>query len=288
LRHRADKKADRAALIGVVGNLILTAFKLLSGILSGSLAVVGDSLHSFSDLLASGLVYFGIRKSREPPDHEHPFGHGDVEAVVGLLIAISLAIIAYELGRRSLVALLSSAPSSIGFLALVAAAVSAVTKELMARYTFSVSKETRSLALEANAWDHRADAISSTIILVGVAFAFFGLPRLDPVLALGMALLIGFVGARIGKKNIDNLIGTVPDPSLVKRIERIALSLPQVRGVHNVRIHYFGSYAEVDLHAIMDPSMSIETSHKVTDQIIERLKADLPEFAFVNIHVEPR
>jgi cation diffusion facilitator family transporter len=282
------KKADRAALVGILGNLLLTAFKLVAGILSGSMAVIGDSLHSLSDSLGSLLVYLGIRKARQPPDPEHPFGHGDIEAITGLFIAISLALIAYEFGRRSLVMILQGESQQIGYLAIVAAVVSVVLKESMARYTFGVAKETHSLALDASAWDQRSDALSSLVVLAGVSAAVLGYQILDSVFAVGMAVLIGVVGVRIGKKNIENLVGTLPDPEMAGRIEGLVLSFSAVRTVHKIRLHYFGSYAEVDMHVIMDPTMTIEMSHDVTDGIIERVKANIPEIAFVNVHVEPK
>lgn len=283
-----ERRADTAALLGIVGNFLLTAFKLAAGLISGSMAVMGDSLHSLSDLLASLLVLLGIREARKPPDPEHPFGHGDIEAIIGLFIAISLAVIAYELGRGSLLLVIRQEYKEIGYLAIIAATVSVALKEGMARYTFRAARETHSLALEANAWDHRSDAISSVAVLLGVSVAILGVRILDPLLGLAMAIIIGVVGARIGKKNIENLIGTIPDPEMTKRISKLVLSFPEVRTVHKIRLHYFGSYAEVDMHVIMDPKMTIDDSHKVTDRIIESVRGEMPELAFVNVHVEPK
>lgn len=274
--------------MGIWGNLILTSFKFVAGILSNSMAVIGDSLHSFSDLLASALVYVGLREAKKPPDTEHPFGHGSIEAVVGLIIAVSLGIIAYEFGRGSALRLIRGDLSAIGVLAIVASVTSIVLKEAMARYTFTVAREARSPSLKANAWDHRSDAISSVAVLVGVTAAFLGARILDPVFALGMAVIIGAIGIKIGRENIDNLIGTVPDPEMASKIRKLVEVAPEVKSVHKIRLHYFGSYAEVDMHVIMNPSMSIEKSHAITDLLMEKVKEGFPEIAFVNVHVEPR
>ncbi len=282
------EKADRAGMIGIFGNMVLTAFKLAAGVLSGSMAVIGDSLHSLSDLLATILVYAGVRQARRPPDAKHPFGHGGIEAIVGLFVAISLALIAFEFGRESLTILLQRHFSQVGALAMVAAAASIVVKEAMARYTFGVANETKSMALNAAAWDHRSDAISSVVVLIGVTAAFMGARILDPLFALGMAFVIGLVGVRIGKQNVENLIGTLPDPDMNREIEAIVSSFPEVKGIHKIRLHYFGPYAEVDMHVIMNPSMTIERSHAVTDRINEQVKARLPQITYVNVHVEPR
>jgi len=283
-----DRKSKRAAAVGIWGNLLLTSFKVVAGILSNSMAVVGDSLHSLSDLLASALVYVGLREARKPPDTEHPFGHGSIEAVVGLIIAVSLAMIAYEFGRGSVLKLIHGHFPAIGALALVASVLSITVKEAMARYTFAVAREANSPSLRANAWDHRSDAISSVAVLLGVTAAFFGVRIMDPIFALGMAVIIGVIGVKIGKENIENLIGTVPDPEMTSKIRKLVEVAPEVESVHKIRLHYFGSYAEVDMHVIMNPSMSIEKSHAVTDRVIEKVKEGFPEISFVNVHVEPR
>jgi len=283
-----DRKAKRAATIGIWGNLLLTSFKLVAGLLSASMAVIADSIHSLSDLLASALVYVGLREAKRPPDKEHPFGHGGIEAVIGLIIAVSLAIIAYELARESAARLLRGHLPAIGALAIVASILSILVKEAMARYTFAAAREARSPSLEANAWDHRSDAISSVAVLFGVTAAFLGFRILDPLFALGMAFIIGAIGIKIGRKNVENLIGTVPDPEMASKIRKLVEVLPEVKSVHKIRLHYFGPYAEVDMHVIMNPYMTIQRSHAVTDRLIEKVKQDFPEIAFVNIHVEPK
>lgn len=285
----ADReRVRRAASVSVISNALLGLFKLATGLISGSMAVVGDALNSFSDLPASLLVLLGIRKAQEPPDPEHPFGHGDLEAVIGLLIAISLVLVAYEFGRYSVLRLLKGEYQSIGIIAIVASLVSISAKIALSRYVLSVARDSHSLALEAQAWDHRADALSSSGVLVGVTAAYLGARVLDPVLALAMAAVIGLVGFKVGRRNIENLIGTLPDTAMTQRIEEIAMAVRGVREVHKIRLHYFGPYAEVDMHVVMDPKMTIEESHAITDRIIERTKAELADIEFVTVHVEPR
>ncbi len=277
-----------ATILGVVGNLALTVFKFAAGLLSGSMAVLADSFHSLSDLLASSIVYIGMKHATRPPDERHPFGHGDVEALTGLFVAIILALVAYELGRGSILTILHGSATRIGPAAIYASAISVVAKEAMARYTFSAARKSMSMALEASAWDHRSDALSSVAVLAGVSLAMGGIWVADPIIAFGMACAIGFIGFRIARKNVENLIGTVPRPETVTKIERIVRGVPEVIDVHKIRLHYFGPYAEVDMHVVMDPKMTIEESHATTDTIIEIVRSTLPDIAFVNIHVEPR
>jgi cation diffusion facilitator family transporter len=111
---------------------------------------------------------------------------------------------------------------------------------------------------------------------------------MDPALAIVMAVFIGWVGIRVGKRNIENLIGTIPDPELVQRIEEVVCSIRGVREVHNIRLHFFGPYAEVDMHVVMDPSMTIEKSHVIADEIIRKTKGQITQIEFVTVHVEPR
>ena len=288
LDREQDRRAKRDAMVSILANALLGIFKFVTGILSGSIAVIGDSLNSFSDLPSSVLVFYGIRKARQPPDPEHPFGHGDIEALIGLVIAISLVLVAYEFGRASILRLVQGDYESIGFIAILATLVSIGTKVVLAKFISSEAKITRSLALEAQAWDHRSDAISSTAVLIGVIAAYLGFGFMDPALAIIMAIFIGWMGVRVGKRNIENLIGTVPDPELVQKIKQVVVSIKGVRGVHNIRLHFFGPYAEVDMHIVMDPTMTIETSHFIADEIIRQTKSQLPQIEFVTVHVEPR
>jgi len=288
LELEQDRRAKRAAIISILVNALLGIFKLVIGILSGSIAVIGDGLNSFSDLPSSILVFFGIRKARQPPDPEHPFGHGDIEALIGLIIAISLVLVAYEFGRTSLLRLIQGRYGSIGFLAIAATLVSIGAKVILARHISSEAVKARSPALEAQAWDHRSDAVSSTAVLIGVIAAYLGFEFMDPALAIVMAFFIGWIGLRVGKRNIDNLIGTLPDPELAQRIEETVGSVQGVREVHNIRLHFFGAYAEVDMHVVMDPAMTIERSHLIADEIILQTRNHFPQIKFVTVHVEPR
>ncbi len=283
-----DRKAKKASLIGIVGNSCLAVFKLAAGLFSGSLAVIADSLNSLSDLPGSLLVWYGLRKARKPPDTKHPFGHGDVEALIGLFVAISLVIVAYELGKQSVFRLIQQRYGTVGWLAILASGVSTVVKIALALYTSKLGEEVHSPALQAQAWDHKSDALSSAAVMFGVTGAHLGVGVLDPLLAFLVALVIGWMGIRVGKSNIENLIGTVPDLEMVERIEEIASGVKEVREVHKIRVHYFGPYAEVDMHAIMDPFLTIERSHAVTDHMIERIRNEIPEIRYATIHVEPR
>lgn len=277
---------EKAALVGVVGNVFLSALKLIVGITAGSVAVIADALHSFSDILVSAATWFGIRLSSRPADESHPYGHGDVEPLVGLLISIVLAIVGFEFAKESFNHLRSvqAAPQP---LALYVTLFAIVFKEAMSRYTYGIAARINSPALKADAHHHRSDVYTSIAVVIGVGGAILGYPFLDPMVGFLVSLIIIKVGYEVGKENIHQLLGTVPSPEIKKRIEDFISPLEEVKLIHRIRIHGFGAYYAVDLHVAVDESLPLGAAHRISHKVEKMILKEFSEISTVLVHIEP-
>jgi cation diffusion facilitator family transporter len=276
---------ERAALIGIVGNIFLAIFKFIVGIVTQSTAVVADAAHSFSDILTSALVLLGMRISRAPPDEKHPLGHGDVEPIVGLIVSITLVLVGFEFARHSLTASTRAvAPNTLAIYAII---IAILAKEMMSRYTFRVAEKIRSPALRGDAQHHRSDVYTSVVVLIALLGANLGLPALDPIAGFFVSLFIIKIGFDVGKENIMQLMGTVPSPELETRIRDLTSSWKEIQLVHKVRIHGIGAYFNVDLHVAVDETLSLREAHKIAHEIQLKLVKNIPEIRTALVHIEP-
>ncbi len=280
-----EERGERAALIGIVGNLFLTVFKLIIGTVTHSTAVLVDAGHSFSDVLTSVMVLLGLRVSRTPPDEKHPFGHGDAEPIVGLIVSILLVLVGFEFAKHSFqVTLRPIVPDAMAVLAIIFAII---FKEVLTRYTLRVAHEIKSPALRSDAHHHRSDVYTSIVVLGALLGSNLGLPRLDPIAGFLVSLVIMKVGYGVGRENILQLMGTVPSPEFESRIRELALNWPEIKLVHKVRIHGIGAYFNVDLHVAVDESLALKDAHKIAHQLQVEMMKNIPDVRTALVHIEP-
>jgi len=285
-KNERGKLGERAALVGVYGNVVLSTFKFIVGVVANSTAVIADALHSFSDIIASAITWFGLRASRRPPDREHQYGHGDVEPLVGFFVSIFLIIIGLEFGKYA-IAKIYVQPTIPKAIAIYATIFSIIFKELMSRYTIKIADRIRSPALSADAQHHRSDVYSSIVVLVGVIGARSGYPFLDPMVGLLVAVVIVLIGFNVGKDNILHLMGTVSYPELNDKIEKFVSSMKEVKLIHRIKIHGIGAYFNVDVHVCVDENLPLSKAHKIAHEVQSKIKENFPEISYVLVHIEP-
>ncbi len=280
------RTGERAALVGILGNSTLAAMKLVAGVLTGSAALVADALDSFSDTLSSLITWLGMRISQKPADDTHPYGHYDAEAIAGLIGSIILVLLAYELASQAAARIIQGArPVEVS--AILAVFLNLAGKAYLAWYTRRVAERIKSPALAANAANYRGDVYTSVAILIGILANTQGLYILDPLIALGITLLIFKTAVEIGWKNILNLMGTVPSPEMVRRIEALSKDVDGVIDVHRVRVHAMGAYNKVDLHVCVDENLPLKEAHRVAHKVQTRIVENIPEITSALVHVEP-
>ena len=290
-----EREIYKVTLVGSAANVLLTVFKFVAGILGHSAAMTADAIHSLSDLLTDAVVLLFARISSKPEDKDHDYGHGKYETLATTLIGLALAAVAVGLGWTAVESMLfwyggGSLPAP-GMLALWAAVVSIVLKELVYRYTVHRGKNLNSPALQANAWHHRSDALSSLGTLAGIGGAILLGNRwtvLDPIAGFVVSLFILRVAWKLLKGSFNELLeASLPD-EIEKEILEVVTSFPDVSDPHHLRTRRIGSRYAIELHIRMDGAMPLAASHARTCEIEQALKARFGERTHITLHVEPR
>ena len=284
----------RVTIIGGIVNFLLLIFKFLAGFLGHSAAMVADAVHSLSDFVTDIIVIVFVRISSKPADSTHSYGHGKFETLATALIGCALLGVGVGIlvsGVRSIVGVYNGevlpAPSMV---ALIAAAVSIIFKELLYQYTVFKGKNLGSQAVVANAWHHRSDAFSSMGTLLGIGGAIFGGEKwrvLDPVAAVMVSLFIAKVAISILKTSLDELLEHSLPAEVEKEIEEIILSVDGVVAPHHLRTRRIGNNYAISVHIRMDGELPLSEVHRVTTIVENLIKQRYGELTIVTIHTEP-
>ncbi len=289
-----EREIYKVTLVGSAANVLLTVFKFVAGIVGHSAAMTADAVHSLSDLLTDAVVLLFVRISSKPEDKDHDYGHGKYETLATTIVGLALAAVAMGLGWKAIEALLSwyggGTLEAPGMLALWAAVVSIVIKELVYQYTVHRGKDLNSPAVEANAWHHRSDALSSLGTLAGIGGAILLGDRwtvLDPIAGLVVSLFILRVAWMLLKGGFNELLeASLPD-EVEREILAIVTSFPDVSDPHHLRTRRIGSRYAIELHIRMDGQMPLAASHARTCEIERALKDRFGERTLITLHVEP-
>ena len=276
--------------IGMLLNIVLVLAKAAGGLFFHSQALLADAVHSLSDLVTDLAVIFGVKYWSAPPDHSHPYGHDRIETLVSAFIGLALGAVAVGLAWDAIGTLCSSGekkpPAEIAF---VIAVFSIVSKEILFHWTRAKARAVHSSAMEANAWHHRSDAISSIPAAVAIAIAHF-FPKLhfaDPVGAIIVSVFILYAAWTIIRPTLQELSEAGVSKEEQAKIYRMAASLPGVIGAHALRTRNAGGAIWADIHIIVDPDMTVreghDLSHKVRDLLVD---SDL-NIVDVVVHLEP-
>lgn len=282
------KMGRRAVSVAIIGNVGLTVFNFIVGVLSGSTALIAESAHTFSDILTSTITFIGFRISLKPPDIQHPYGHGRAEPLVGLVIVVFLGIIAFEIVSTVYSKLFLGGPlTSPEPIAAVMALIGVVVNLTMTRYIMKTGKKINSPAIIADAQHQKVDVFSSIAIFAGVIGSKLGFPILDPIVAIFIAIMVLKTAFDVGRANINNIMGTVPSKEILVDIRTAALSVEGALGIHNVRINYLGPYASVELHVRVDEDLSLKEAHVIAHNVQEKVVGDVDLIAMATVHVCP-
>lgn len=273
--------------VSLLVNALLFALKLWVGVVTGSVALVADAWHTLSDSFSSAALVAGAHAARRPPDEKHPFGHGRYELIVSLVIGLALVWIAVGFAREGIERLRCAVPVRFGLAAVIVTTVSLLVKEALARFAFSLYRRTGSPALKADGWHHRSDAVSSALILVGIAvarYAWWG----DAVLGIGIAALLLVSAWDILRDTINPLLGESPPADLVARINELARDATRDEpGIHHIHLHRYGTHREVTFHMRLPGEMSIAQGHGIATRIEQRLRQELKMEATIHVELAP-
>jgi cation diffusion facilitator family transporter len=282
------------ARLGLAVNIVLTSGKYAAGILGNSGAMIADATHSLSDLLTDCAVLLGLRYTDKPADEDHAYGHGRIETLVAafcglVLLTVGLGIF-FEGSAGILRAVRGKPADPPGMIAFWMALVSILSKEGLFRYTFARGRRLESASLQASAWHHRSDAMSSVGALLGIGGSLAGGGKwtiLDPVAAVVVSVFILHAAVSIFWNSIREVLDTSLAPSQVEAIRETALEFPEIFGIHKIRTRRIGFYAALEAHILMDGELSLRRSHDIATSLEERLKSLLGKSALITLHTEP-
>ena len=289
-----QKSIYKVTWIGSVVNFLLLAFKFAAGILGHSAALVADAVHSLSDFATDIIVIVFVRISGKPEDEDHKYGHGKYEtlatAAIGLILfAVGIGILVN--GATSVGDFLKGkvlpAPSIV---ALIVAAISIISKEILYRYTINEGKKLNSQAVIANAWHHRSDAFSSIGTLIGIGGAIFLGEKwriLDPIAAIVVSGFIMKVATDLLKPCIDELLERSLPAETEQKILELISSFPEVSSPHHLRTRRIGNHFAIEVHIRMDGQTTLEKAHHTATLIERRIKEEFGPETHIGIHMDP-
>ena len=289
-----DKKSNeqlamRVSVVTILGNLVLSVFKLAAGILAHSGAMVCDAVHSASVVLSTFVVIAGVKLSGKDSDKEHPYGHERFECVAAILLAVMLAATGLGIGWAGIGKITgdASALTVPGGLALVAAVISIVSKEAMYWYTRAAAKKIGSSALMADAWHHRSDALSSVGSFIGIFGARMGLPVLDPIASVVICVFILKAAYDVFRDAISKMTDRACPDEVEKEMREAILAQDGVLGVDSLQTRLFGDRVYVEVEIAADAKAPLEQAHEVATRVHDAMETQFPVVKHCMVHVNP-
>lgn len=284
-RYRASR---RVVTVSIVVNALLSAAQIAIGLVGHSVALVADAMHTLADLSTDLMVLFAIKHGAKAADEEHPYGHARIETAMTVALGVVLAAVGTGIAVSSGLRLVDlehlAVPSAI---TLWAAGATVLAKEGLYRFTLYTAKRYRSNLLRASAWHHRSDAISSILVLIGIAGSLSGFRYLDALAAVGVGMMIVKIGWDLGWNAIKELIDTALDTEQVAAIRSRILGVDGVKALHHLRTRRTGGQALVDVHILVDGTVSVSEGHHISEKVRTRLLAEFDSITDVLVHIDP-
>lgn len=288
--EEATALAMRVSVVSIIVNLALSLLKLLAGFLAKSGAMISDAVHSASDVLSTFVVIAGVQIAKKKPDKEHPYGHERMECVASVILAVVLAGTGIGIGIKGIEKIVSNDKSELvipGVLALVAAIVSVVVKELMFHYTKHAAAKINSGALLADAWHHRSDALSSIGSFAGILGARMGFSVLDPLASVIICVFIEKAALDIFLDAVDKMVDKACPEETVEKMKEVIMQTEGVLGIDEIKTRLFGSKIYVEVEILMDASKTLVEAHNTAEKVHDSIENDFPAVKHCMVHVNP-
>ncbi|MBO4574938.1 MAG: cation transporter [Bacteroidales bacterium] len=288
------KEIYKVTIVGSLVNVLLLVFKFVAGVLGHSSAMIADAVHSLSDFITDIVVLVFVKISGKPEDKSHEYGHGKYETLAMTVIGLVLVVVALGIISDGVVKIDDffdgQALEAPGMLALWAAVTSIVLKEAVYRYSIIKARKLQSQALEANAWHHRSDALSSIGTLIGIGGAIFLGNKwviLDPIASVIVGIFLGKVAFGLLKEGVGDLTDTALPESVEQEIIQMVSEVENVGNPHNLKTRRIGNHYAIELHIKMDGDLTLRESHDKATEIENLLRSKYGNETHVGVHVEP-
>lgn len=284
-----EKTAMKVSIVSVIWNLLLSAGKLFAGIFANSGAMISDAVHSASDVFSTIIVMIGVKISGKDSDNDHPYGHERLECVAAIILATVLAATGIGIGYGAVVKIMAGDYNveMPGILALVAAVVSIVVKELMFWYTRYYAKQIDSSALMADAWHHRSDSLSSIGALIGIIGARLGFGIMEPLASVVICIFIEKAAYDIFMDAVNKMVDKSCDDETMEKIKACAMNIPEVENIDLLRTRVFGNKIYVDMEIAADGNKTLDETHAVAERVHDAIEQEFPKVKHIMVHVNP-
>lgn len=283
--HQATR---RVTYLSIWVNCLLGIAKVITGTIVGSAALVADGVHSFSDLVTDSFVLTAAHYGRQGPDQDHHYGHGRIETLATLFLGSVLIFVAGGIAWSSLNRLLAGADiPPPGIWAMLLTAFALLAKEWLYHVTRRIARRINSKLLEANAWHHRSDVLSTGVVMIALVGSQFGVAWLDTAAAILVGLLVGKVGWELLWDAGRELVDTALPETEQQRMREVACDTPGVEGVHDLRTRQSAGRTMLDLHVVVSPRISVSEGHEIGNEVSRRLRNAFPALTDLTFHVDP-
>lgn len=285
-----EQIAMQVSANSIAVNLMLSIFKLIAGLLASSGAMISDAIHSASDVLSTIIVIIGVKISGKASDEDHPYGHDRFECVASIILAILLGVTGVGIGLTGVQKLIAGHYDTLaipGILALAAAVISIVVKEIMYWYTRNAAKKINSGALMADAWHHRSDALSSVGSFVGIFGARMGFPMLDPLASVVICLFVVKAAVDIFRDAISKMTDRSCDQKTVNEMHDCIMNIQGVEGIDLLKTRSFGSKYYVDIEISADGNKKLWETHAIAENVHQAIEHQFPLVKHCMVHVNP-
>ena len=285
-----EQIAMQVSANSIAVNLMLSIFKLIAGLLASSGAMISDAIHSASDVFSTIIVIIGVKISGKASDEDHPYGHDRFECVASIILAILLGVTGVGIGLTGVQKLTAGHYDTLavpGVLALAAAVISIVVKEIMYWYTRNAAKKINSGALMADAWHHRSDAMSSVGAFIGILGARLGFPILDPLASVAICVLIVKASVDIFRDAIDKMVDHSCDEATEESMREVIMGVRGVKGIDLLQTRLFGSKMYVDIEISADGEIPLNEAHDVAENVHHTIEKNFKDVKHCMVHVNP-
>ena len=281
------KITRKVTLVGSVIDGLLSVLKISVGVIGQSQALIADGVHSLSDLATDVMVIWAAKHAQAEPDDEHPYGHKRIETLATMGLSLALIAVAIGFAYDAVSHLIAGTDlRQPGWMVLIAAAISMLAKEWVYHYTIRAARLINSDLLRANAWHSRTDAASSVIVLVGVLGAMAGFRYADALAAIGVSIMIGWVGWSLGRKGIAELIDTSVEPQVLNKIVNTIRGVEGVVDAHQTRTRKMAGNIVMDSHITVNPKISVSEGHRIGDAVELALHQQFTELSDITVHID--
>lgn len=275
-----------AGAVGIFCNLLLFTIKIFAGLLTGAISIVADAFNNLSDAGSSIVTLIGFRMAGKPADHDHPFGHGRIEYIAGLIVSALILLMGFELLKSSIDKILNPTPLESSNISILILIISVCIKLWMGFFNRKIGKKLNASAMIATSADSFNDCIATTAVLVGFLVFKFANINLDGYMGVAVALFVMWAGYNTAKDTIEPLLGLAPNPEFVLNVKNCVLEKKEILGIHDMHVHDYGpGRVYVSMHAEIPSDMDVLKAHDIIDSAEEEVSSKFK--CEVSIHMDP-